>query len=108
MISTFVIAVALAVGAGEPVPVSPVPRDAVPTYPAPGARFGIPCKINALPPEVVGIELWSSDNGGSTWSKSGHIPRDQNLFMFHASKAGEFLFATRFCFKDGSVRPQKH
>lgn len=107
MISTFVIAVALAIGAGEPVPTAPITRDTVPTYPAPGGHFGIPCKMAALPPEIVGVELWFSDNGGKTWAKSGLLLRDQSQFEFRAPKAGEYLFATRLCVHDGSTRPER-
>ena len=80
-------------------------EDEVPTYKAPGSTFRIPCNFNAMPADVVGVELWSSLDGGKTWAKSGDITRDQRLFDFEAGKAGEYLFAPRLRYKDGSLSP---
>lgn len=94
MISTLVVALALAAG-GEPVPE---------LHKVPGPAFLIPCKVQ-LADQVAEVHLYVSADRGKTWQLYEEITPDKQAFTFVAKKAGEYWFAPRVKKKDGTLLP---
>jgi len=107
MVPLWVIAGTILLGVVEVAhpPGSPPTTNTFPVYWIEGPRFGIPCKTDSLPAEVVSIELWYSTNNGKTWTRAGEIRRDERQFDFKARKAGDYLFAPRLRYKTGRADP---
>jgi len=114
MVSTFVVAVALAIGADEPVP--PLPQPYVSADPkrfadgpsdafkVPGPYFKVPCTVHR-PDEVELVQVYVSDTQGKKWELVRELTPDKDSFTFGAKRPGEYWFATRLKDKAGQFEP---
>lgn len=97
MISVWAVAAVLACGSSDP---------AGPVYNVPGPAFHIPVNAQVTrEAPAVRVELWVSSDLGRTWERSGEVSPSAGQFRFVAPRPGEYWFATRLRFPDGSLSP---
>ena len=84
---------------------NPAAPQSVPVYRVPGPAFDIPCKVTEKTPDLAAVQLWVSGDGGKTWECHSEMKPDGTRFEFRAKQPGEYAFAPRLKFKDGSTLP---